>query len=220
MNEYEIDVLNNYAIGNFKISENIEEEKKYTFIELLLTFVKKNNSNLLYYLIIIKNLLEQELLKLINNNIYIYNYIEYLIFEWSLNINPINIINKYYIQYNYDNFIDTTNIYKKYIKTNKLNKDDYLKRLTNEKNILLEDINNLNNNYEYILINLSIINKNEYIDLFKNNSDYDINEKDSNIGNLPENIKYIFLNYIYILNYIKKELHYCITNIDYIIENL
>ena len=93
---------------------------------------------------------------------------------------------------------------------NELEKD-----MDNIINILVEIIKNIEPTYNYILQDLSSKHKNQYLEL----SDKELIDEDNpfsklltinNDKKIPDDINIIFLNYIMIINMLKKELHYMI----------
>ena len=76
-------------------------------------------------------------------------------------------------------------------------------------------ITNLEPDYNYLLTDLSTKSKKMYMEYIKeqnkNSSIFDSLITNKNDSDIPDNINTIFLNYILIINMIKKELHYIIT---------
>lgn len=183
------------------------------FINNCIEICKNEDTNLLFIYSIIKNGIEEYYKNIININTNIKSNITKNIKEWGLNISPFDIFNNdddINID-KYNNFLHENMIY------NELNKE-----YNNIK--LMENIN------ENTLINISkkikrsidIINKQinlfkSYILIIEPNYNYLIID----LSNIKiDNLNNILINYIYIINYIKKEFHYLISLYTSIFENL
>lgn len=239
--------LEKYTTGYLNINEKlILDNKEITFIELVLKLCKNNNYDLLYILNKLRISIELYLNELINKNKIIDNNIKNILNEWSLDIKSNEIFNKLNINYEYNLFIednekynDIKNVINKFnydIKNNNYNLNSDIKdallllninckecidNLKNHIDILIKIINEIEPKYNYILINLSNIHKSEYMNNIKiENSDYNSLLSIKNNKDIPENINIIFLNYIYVINYLKKEYHYLISTMKTMLLNI
>lgn len=212
--------INNFTNSIINGELNINN---FNFIDNCIEICKKNDTNLLHIYSIIKNGIEDYYKNMINENNDIKINIVKNIKEWSLNISPHNIFNNNHEDEinidNYNNFLHENMIYNEITKeyenlelmihsnNNILNKQiedkiiDLIDNLDKSINAINGQIKSLKYNifiidpsYNYLLIDLSNIK----------------------IGK----INTIFLNYILINNFIKKEYHYLICILESIIENI
>jgi len=220
-----------------------------SFLSHVLYLCKSNNMNLLDILNILKDKIETFVKRLIRENFYIKNYIDSIILEWSLDLEAENIFNEMNEVFKYNLFIEENKTFnqliggmknlEKNIKNKEYSvdsdiKDTLLLLFTNCKdckekmrNHITKLINitiKLEPTYNYLLIDLSNKGKPNYIEQVD-----EINEKNSIFNRLlntssdqdiPENINTIFLNYILIINSLKKEYHYLITTLKTIDDNI
>lgn len=239
--------LEKYTSGNLNINKKIIlDNKETTFIELILKLCKNNNYDLLYILNKLRISIELYLNELINKNKIIDINIKNILNEWSLDINSNEIFNKLKINYEYNLFIednekynDIKNVINKFnsdIKNNDYNLDSDIKdallllninckecidNLKIHIDMLIKIINEIEPKYNYILINLSNIYKSEYMNNINIvNNDYNSLLSIKNNKDIPENINIIFLNYIYVINYLKKEYHYLINTMKTMLINI
>ena len=239
--------LEKYTSGNLNINKKIIlDNKETTFIELILKLCKNNNYDLLYILNKLRISIELYLNELINKNKVVDINIKNILNEWSLDINSNELFNKLKINYEYNLFIednekynDIKNVINKFnsdIKNNDYNLDSDIKdallllninckecidNLKIHIDMLIKIINEIEPKYNYILINLSNIHKSEYMNNINiENNDYNSLLSIKNNKDIPENINIIFLNYIYVINYLKKEYHYLINTMKTMLINI
>jgi len=220
-----------------------------SFLHHILHLCKSNNTNLLTMLNRLKSMIENFIQRLIRENFYIKSYIENMIREWSLILEADEIFDSMNIDFEYGDFIDQNKIYnellggmkglerdihkKEYVLDGDL-KDTMLLLHTNCKDCkekilyniqkLVTIISELEPIYNYLLVDLSMKNKANYLEKVD-----EINDNSSIFGRLlntstnndiPQNINIIFLNYILVINMLKKEYHYIITMLKTINKNL
>ena len=101
---------------------------------------------------------------------------------------------------------------------------DCKEKLLNQIGRLVNIITDLEPTYNYLLIDLSLKGKANYlekVELANNNSSvFSRLLNTSTETDIPKNINTIFLNYIFIINMLKKEYHYLITALKTIHKNL
>ena len=230
--------LEKYTIGILNIQDKIKlNEVEQSFMELTLKLCNTNNTDLLNILTKLKTSIELYLKELISKNSTINDQVNNVIQEWSLEIDSDEIFNNIKHDYTYNVFIEDTikyneimnaiNIFKKSV-NNDLDSDTNVKdtllllnmnckdcnnSIESNINTLVKIINDLEPLYNYLLLDLSIIHKSDYMNNIEN-----VDETFSQLINrnnnkdIPENIHIIFLNYIYVINYLKKEYHFLITS--------
>ena len=213
-----------------------------SFLSHVLYLCKANNMNLLDILNILKDKIETFVKRLIRENFYIKNYIDSIILEWSLDLEAENIFNEMTEVFKYDMFVEENRSFnqliggmknlEKNIKNKEYSvdsdiKDTLLLLFTNCKDCkgkiqvyikkLVDITGKLEPTYNYLLLDLSNKGKPNYLEQVD-----EINEKNSIFNRLlntssdkdiPENINTIFLNYILIINSLKKQYHYLITTL-------
>ena len=210
-----------------------------SFLSHVLYLCKSNNMNLLDILNILKDKIETFVKRLIRENFYIKNYIDSIILEWSLDLEAENIFNEMTEIFKYDMFIQENRSYNQLIggmKTLEKNiknkeysvdsdiKDTLLLLFTNCKDCkgkiqtyikkLVDITSKLEPTYNYLLIDLSNKGKPNYLEqVDERNSIFNRLLNTSSDKDIPENINTIFLNYILIINSLKKEYHYLITTL-------
>jgi len=235
--------------NDIKLKNKVQNTLHYiTFLEHLLHLCTSNNLNLLELLFEIKEKIENNIKNNINNQ-YFSEYIGKSIEEWNLEIEPDDIFNNYNETYNYENFVENNKNYNELLfningfeniiqkKDNQFDddiKDSILIILINcnesidslkvELKKVIKVITKIEPEYSYLLTDLSTKSKKMYMEFIKNN-DSNVSIFESLITNkndvdIPDNINTIFLNYILIINMIKKELHYIITIYESILEKL
>lgn len=190
---YKLDkFVNDISIGLLNIN-------KITFINICLDICNKENTNLLHIYSNIKDKIENNVLNYIKNDNNIYNEIVLKINEWGLNITPNDIFDinvKLFDIDNYEKFMYLNTQYNDLKKNN--NNTDKVNKLKDNLLLYLKKYNhnivNIEPNYNYLLIDLS-------------------NIKYKNINN-------IFINYILLINFIKKEIHYIKGIMESIIQNI
>ena len=229
--------LEKYTNGVLNIQDKIKlNEVEQSFMELTLKLCNTNNTDLLNILTKLKTSIELYLKELISKNSTINDQVNNVIQEWSLEIDSEEIFNNIKHDYTYNVFIEDTikyneimnaiNIFKKSV-NNDLDSDTNVKdtllllnmnckdcnnSIESNINTLVKIINDLEPLYNYLLLDLSIIHKSDYMNNIEN-----VDETFSQLINrnnnkdIPENIHIIFLNYIYVINYLKKEYHFLIT---------
>ena len=220
-----------------------------SFLHHILHLCKSNNTNLLTMLNRLKSMIEIFIQRLIRENFYIKSYIENMIKEWSLILDADDIFETMNTEFNYDDFIDQNKIYnellggmkglerniqnKEYVLDGEL-KDTMLLLHTNCKDCkekilyhiqnLITIISEIEPTYNYLLIDLSMKNKANYLEkvdeINSNSSVFGRLLNTSTDNDIPKNINAIFLNYILIINMLKKEYHYIITMLKTINKNL
>ena len=225
---------------NIKLKNKVQNTLHYiSFLEHLLYLCTSKNTNLLKILFNIKKNIEKNVNKYIDN-IYFNECIQKTINEWNLEIEPEDIFNNSDETYNYDDFIENNKNYNELLfnitgfesiiqkKNNQFDddiKDSVIIILTNcnesiddlktELKKVMNVITNLAPDYNYLLTDLSTKSKKMYMEYIKeqnkNSSIFDSLITNKNDSDIPDNINTIFLNYILIINMIKKELHYIIT---------
>ena len=220
-----------------------------SFLSHVLYLCKSNNMNLLDILNILKDKIETFVKRLIRENFYIKNYIDSIILEWSLDLEAENIFNEMTEIFKYDMFIEENRSYNQLIggmKTLERNiknkeysvdsdiKDTLLLLFTNCKDCkgkiqtyikkLVDITSKLEPTYNYLLIDLSNKGKPNYLEqvdeIYEKNSIFNRLLNTSSDKDIPENINTIFLNYILIINSLKKEYHYLITTLKTIDEQI
>lgn len=225
---------------NIKLKNKVQNTLHYiSFLEHLLYLCTSKNSNLLKILFSIKEKIEKNVTKYIDN-IYFSECIQKTINEWNLEIEPEDIFNDSNETYNYDDFIENNKNYNELLfningfesiiqkKNNQFdddikdsvvliltNCDESITELKKELKKVMSVITNLEPDYNYLLTDLSTKSKKMYMEYIKeqnkNSSIFDSLITNKNDSDIPDNINTIFLNYILIINMIKKELHYIIT---------
>ena len=225
---------------NIKLKNKVQNTLHYiSFLEHLLYLCTSKNTNLLKILFNIKKNIEKNVNKYIDN-IYFNECIQKTINEWNLEIEPEDIFNNSDKTYNYDDFIENNKNYNELLfnitgfesiiqkKNNQFDDDikdsviiilincnESIDELKTELKKVMNVITNLEPDYNYLLTDLSTKSKKMYMEYIKeqnkNSSIFDSLITNKNDSDIPDNIKKIFLNYILIINMIKKELHYIIT---------
>ena len=231
--------------------KNIKHTTTYhiSFLTHLLYLCKTNNLSLLDILNTLKTRIETFVVRLIKENYYIKSYIETVIKEWSLILEAENIFDKLNDDFNYEEFVSQNKLYNELIggmkglEANIQNKEysidsdikdtlmllhtnciDCKEKLLNQIGRLVNIITDLEPTYNYLLIDLSLKGKANYlekVELANNNSNvFSRLLNTSTETDIPKNINTIFLNYIFIINMLKKEYHYLITALKTIHKNL
>ncbi|MBI29355.1 MAG: hypothetical protein CMI95_05645 [Pelagibacteraceae bacterium] len=225
---------------NIKLKNKVQNTLHYiSFLEHLLYLCTSKNTNLLKILFNIKKNIEKNVNKYIDN-IYFNECIQKTINEWNLEIEPEDIFNNSDKTYNYDDFIENNKNYNELLfnitgfesiiqkKNNQFDDDikdsviiilincnESIDELKTELKKVMNVITNLEPDYNYLLTDLSTKSKKMYMEYIKeqnkNSSIFDSLITNKNDSDIPDNINTIFLNYILIINMIKKELHYIIT---------
>jgi len=220
-----------------------------SFLHHILHLCKSTNTNLLTMLNRLKSMIENFIQRLIKENFYIRSYIENMIREWSLILEAEDIFDSMNMDFDYGDFVDQNKIYnellggmkglehgiqkREYVLDGDL-KDTMILLHTNCKDCkekilyhiqkLVTIISELEPTYNYLLIDLSMKNKANYLEKVD-----EINDNSSIFGRLlntstdndiPQNINIIFLNYILVINMLKKEYHYIITMLKTINKDL
>jgi len=163
----------------------------------------KEQKHLIDILLDLKNKLEKKILSLLKENIYIKEYVNYIISdEWLLSIHPVNLIDKNKINFEYSDYYKLelqVNDIKSNNGTDKKLLSDLIKLQKNLINICKE----IEPTYMYILIDLCAKNKIDYLK-YNNISD--------NKLKLKGDINIRFINYIQVINLIRKELNNLINH--------
>tara|TARA_Y100000389_G_C17175092_1_gene371094 strand:+ start:33 stop:674 length:642 start_codon:yes stop_codon:yes gene_type:complete len=183
---------------------NLSKKIKLSYEDNLNKICYNEKKHLIDLLISIKKKLEKKLTELLTNNEYVKDYIKHVLDnEWLLSINPVNIIDKEEIQFSYSDYFKIKNEYKR---TNNKKLQKKFKEL--QKN-LIDICKRIEPTYMYVLIDLSSKPKIEYIKF---------NEISDNKLKLKSDMNIRFINYVQILNYIKKELNMIINECHSIIK--
>ena len=231
--------------NNIELFDNKDNKNTVSIISHLLFLCKENNTDILSILNSIKKSIEKFIQNLMNNGT-IKSYTLKIIKQWNLDINYTDIFNSNIediTDINYNDFlkldaefnqIDQTFTNLEKIIVNKLYvidsdiKDNIILLKTNCSefnndankyiNLLTSTISKYDPKYLYLLLDLSMKNKNDYINNFKKvnntqNNCFNNLVSETNIHTIPDNINIIYLNYIYIINMFKKELNYLLTTI-------
>tara|TARA_B110000967_G_C18669287_1_gene452209 strand:+ start:48 stop:812 length:765 start_codon:yes stop_codon:yes gene_type:complete len=197
----------------------------------------------------LKSMIENFIQRLIKENFYIRSYIENMIREWSLILEAEDIFDSMNMDFDYGDFVDQNKIYnellggmkglehgiqkREYVLDGDL-KDTMILLHTNCKDCkekilyhiqkLVTIISELEPTYNYLLIDLSMKNKANYLEkvdeIHKNTSIFGRLLNTSTDNDIPQNINIIFLNYILVINMLKKEYHYIITMLKTINKDL
>ena len=231
--------------------DDLKQTKTYriSFLHHILYLCKSTNTNLLTLLNRLKSMIETFVQRLIKENFYIKSYIDTVIKEWSLILEAEDIFDTMNSGFDYDDFVKQNKVYneliggmkglesnihsKEYVLDGDL-KDTMLLLHTNCKDCkekilfhienLVNIISDLEPTYNYLLIDLSMKNKANYlekIDEAEQNSSVFSRLLNTSTGqDIPQNINVNFLNYILIVNMLKKEYHYIITMLKTINQNL
>lgn len=222
---------------------------RISFLNHLLYLCKTNNTSLLDVMNRLKDMIVNYMKRLINENFYIKSYIETIIKEWSLILEADDIFDDMKGVFKYDDFIQQNKIYnelvggmkglergiqnREYVVDGEL-KDMMLLLHTNCKDCkekilyhiqnLLDLINEIEPTYNYLLIDLSMKSKTNYLEkvdeIHDNSSVFGRLLNTSTDKDIPKNINKIFMNYILVINMLKKEYHYLITTLKSINHDL
>jgi hypothetical protein len=231
--------------------DNLKHTTTYriSFLNHLLYLCKTNNTSLLDVMNRLKDMIVNYMKRLINENFYIKSYIETIIKEWSLILEADDIFDDMKGVFKYDDFIQQNKIYnelvggmkglergiqnREYVIDGEL-KDMMLLLHTNCKDCkekilyhiqnLLDLINEIEPTYNYLLIDLSMKSKTNYLEkvdeIHDNSSVFGRLLNTSTDKDIPKNINKIFMNYILVINMLKKEYHYLITTLKSINHDL
>ena len=183
---------------NIQQGVQISDDIYVSYKDNLKNICYNEKKHLIDILLELKYGLEKKILTLIKGNTYIYKYINHIISdEWLLSINPINLIDNEEIDFKYSDFYKLESLFK----------NDHTTGLSKNIKKLKENLINyckiIEPTYMYVLLDLSSTNKLDYIK-FNNISDKKLK--------LKSDINIRFINYIQILNLIKKELNIIINN--------
>jgi hypothetical protein len=222
---------------------------RMSFLNHLLYLCKHNNLSLLDMMNRLKDMIVNYMKRLIDENFYIKSYIETIIKEWSLILEANEIFDDMKGEFKYDDFIEQNKIYnelvggmkglerdiqnREYIVDGEL-KDMMLLLHTNCKDCkekilyhiqnLLDLINEIEPTYNYLLIDLSMKSKTNYLEkvdeIHDNSSVFGRLLNTSTDKDIPTNINKIFMNYILVINMLKKEYHFLITTLKSINKDL
>ena len=190
--------------GSICITNGIDISKnvKVSYGDNLNNICFNEQIHLIDLLVILKNSLEKKLEKLLNER-YVKDYIEHILSdEWLLSIQPVNIIDKEKIDFEYSDY------YKYSIEYKKTENKELKKKFEKLKEKLINICKKVEPTYMYVIIDLC--NK-QKIDYLKYNDISDTKLK------LKSDMNIRFINYIHILNLIKKELNIIINECNSII---
>ena len=183
---------------------NISKNIKLSYGDNLNKICYNEKKHLIDLLITIKKKLEKKIKDLLTNNEYVKDYIKYVLDnEWLLSINPVNIIDKEEIQFSYSDYFKLKTEYKR------TNNKKLQKKFKELQKTLIDICKRIEPTYMYVLIDLCSKPKIEYIKF---------NEISDNKLKLKSDMNIRFINYIQILNYIKKELNIIINECHSIIK--
>lgn len=183
---------------------NISKNIKLSYGDNLNKICYNEKKHLIDLLITIKKKLEKKIKDLLTNNEYVKDYIKYVLDnEWLLSINPVNIIDKEEIQFSYSDYFKLKTEYKR------TNNKKLQKKFKELQKTLIDICKRIEPTYMYVLIDLCSKSKIEYIKF---------NEISDNKLKLKSDMNIRFINYIQILNYIKKELNMIINECHSIIK--
>jgi hypothetical protein len=225
------------------------KEYRISFLRHVLYLCKHHNSNLLDILNTLKDKIETFLKRLIRENFYIKSYIQSIISEWSLNLDPEEMFNKINEVFKYEDFMEENKTFNQLMGGMKSLERNIMKKEYNEdtdirdtlsllftnctdckdkikKHIekLIRITSNIEPTYNYLLIDLSMKHKPNYLEMAneseKNSSIFNRLINTSTDRDIPDNINTIFLNYILLVNLLKKEYHFLITTLKAIDYNL
>ena len=214
-----------------------------SFLTHVLYLCKKNNMNLLDILNTLKDKLETHMKRLIRENYYIKHYVQSVINEWSLNIEAENIFNGKTVKFPYQKFVDENLAFnsliggmkqlERRIKNNDYQKDENVKdtlmllftncrdckgKIRNHIKEIVDVVRKLEPQYNYLLLDLSNKRKANYLDqintMDSSNSIFKRLLETSSSKDIPDHIDTIFLNYVLLINFLKKEYHYLITTLQ------
>ena len=211
-----------------------------SFLKHILHLCQENTSDhLLKILFTIKSKIEREYKNSIKNG-YFNKCIERTIEEWNVDLNTKNLFDNTKDTYNYNDFLKNNKNYNELIfningleniirqKNNKYdddikdsillvleNTEDYINNIKEDLDKLIVIINNIEPTYNYLITDLSTKSKDVYMeyveDNIKNASFFESLISNKSDAEIPDNINVMFLNYIIVINMLKKELHYIIT---------
>ena len=182
-----INIVDGIKLSNDVVVSYSDNLNKICYIEKI---------HLIDILINIKNLIEKKIIKLLNEK-YIKNYINHVLSdEWLLSIEPINIIDKENINFTYSDYYKYSTEYKN-TKNKKL-----IKNFQKIHKSLIEICKKIEPTYMYILLDLSNKPMIEYLKYNEISDKKLVLKSDMNIR---------FMNYIQIINLIKKELNIIIN---------
>jgi len=215
----EIQNMDNY-INSIKTGKlNIHD---IDFIKTCLLLCRENDTDILNIFTNIKNSIEEYTNNIINENIEIKSIINKNINEWGLSINPYNIFDTEENIQNINNYNDF--LHENMLFNNIIEKNKNLEMIIHDNNNILDDsiilniynlIDECNGSIETIRGQIKFF---KYI-IFMVNPSYDYLLFD--LSNIKiENMNNIFLNYILIINFIKKEYHYLLCILESILEDL
>lgn len=231
--------------------KNRDHTKSYyiSFLRHVLYLCKSQNLNLLDILNTLKNKTENYVERLIRENYYIKGYIQTIISEWSLTIEPEQIFDKMNEVFKYESFMDENKTFnqlmggmkslERSIMKKEYNEDtdirdtlsllftnctDCKDKIKNHIETLIRITSRLEPTYNYVILDLSMKHKANYLEMANES------EKTSSVFNrlintstdrdIPDTINMIFSNYILLLNLLKKEYHFLITSLKAIDYNL
>jgi len=206
-------IVSDTVYGSINIQDGILVNDNITisYNENLKHICFKEQKHLIDILLELKIKLEKKILHLLKENIYINKYVKYILSdEWLLSINPVNLIDKNKINFEYSDY------YKLELQVNDITSKDgkdkkLLKDLITLQKILINICKEIEPTYMYILIDLCAKNKIDYLK-YNNISD--------NKLKLKGDINVRFINYIQVINLIRKELNYLINNCQSMIKIL
>jgi len=190
--------------GTICITDGIELSKnvKVSYGDNVNNVCFSERIHLIDLLIRIKDQLEKKLVKLLNDR-YVKDYITHVLSdEWLLSIQPVNLIDRENIEFKYSDYYKYSSEYKK------TQNKELKKKFEKIRSHLINTCKKIEPTYMYVISDLCTKQKIDYLK-YNNISDKKLKLKsDMNIR---------FINYIKILNYIKKELNIIINECSSII---
>ena len=213
--------------GQIKLKDRAQtKEYRISFVRHVLYLCKHHNTNLLDILNTLKDKIETFVKRLIRENFYIKSYIQSVISEWSLNLEPEEIFNKINEVFKYKDFMEENKTFNQLMGGMKSLERNIMKKEYNEdtdirdtlsllftnctdckdkikKHIerLIRITSNLEPTYNYLLTDLSMKHKPNYLEMAneseKNSSIFNRLINTSTDRDIPDNINTIFLNYIF-----------------------
>ncbi len=225
------------------------KEHYISFITHVLYLCNHNNTNLLDILNTLKDKIETYVKNLIRNNYYVRTYIQTIIQEWALTVDSESIFDKGNESIKYEEFMKHNRDFneliggmkslEKNILKNEYNEDtdirelltmlftnctDCKDRIKAQIEQLIRIVSNLEPTYNYLILDLSMKHKANYLEIAneseQNSSIFNRLINTSTDRDVPDNINTIFLNYILLINLLKKEYHFLITSLKSIDYNL
>jgi len=220
------------------------------FMEHILHICSTQNKDMLNLLFEIKNKIESNMVTHINRNSYIRNFIDEILDHWNLDLHANNVFDKFFETIDYANYEKKINDFNDLLigmkNLEKSSMDNEFEATEDTKGLLVilfenykeykqessemveqlvQIIKNIEPTYNYVLLDLSMKHKSKYLEfsgekLATSNETFSRLLTSSNDKKIPDNIDTIFMNYILLINMLKKELHYMITKLNTVLEEV